>query len=823
MNPSDHTEGETNPYLGRWVAELRGKIIAQGGTPEQALRAAKKSRFKEKPQIRFMKGPLDINLPPLYDEIQPLLAEEGNVYLVGGAVRDTFADRNIRDLDFAVKKGAIKLARKVADAIGAAFFPLDGDRDTGRVIVRRPGQKQQMIDFAAFRGINLEEDLKARDFTINAMAIDPKDLSVHDPLGGVADLRNKILRACSDSTFVDDPLRMIRAVRMASSFVLHISPETQKLIKSAVHHLPDVSPERMRDEILRILQGPKPAASLKVLDLMGALDYILPEMAQLKGVHQSAPHVQDVWKHSLSVVDHLESILAALSEEYKPETASNYFHGVMVLRIGRYRKQMAEHFSRHDLTDKTWNELLLFAGLYHDIAKPAKASQGEDGRIRYWGHEGESADISFERARLLKMSNEEVDRIKTIIQHHMRLHYHTGRLLREKKMPSKRAIYRFFRDTGDVGVDICLLTLADLWATYENTLPEDTWVACLDIVRVFLESWWENKSETVDPPRLLGGEDIIRTLKIDPGPEVGMLMEAIREAQVTGKIQDSDSAIDFARKYLKRSRTGGIKDFSNVNNTRLVYFQRPGRGIPLILIHGYPLDHSIWQPMIPYLDKKIWAIMPDLPGFGFSNSPDRLDSMEEYADFLSGLMDSIRLKKAVLVGHSMGGYAALAFAAKYPKRLAGLGLVASRTTADAPTQKETRQKMIKGIQDFGMKPVANLMVEKLTSDAAIHPAIQLLIEKTSPQGAINAISAMTSRQDTTEIMNSLKIPTLVLAGKKDALIPIEESRQMASLLSDSEYRELENAGHMPMIESPEKTAGAINVLMNLSIKANHGN
>ncbi|MFN2215534.1 MAG: HD domain-containing protein, partial [Anaerolineales bacterium] len=526
MNPSDSSEEANSPYVGRWVAELRGKIIAQGGTPEQARLAAKNTRYKEKPEIRFMHGSIKIDLHPLFDEIRALLFDTSDVYLVGGAVRDIFVNKPSRDMDFVVGSGAIKLARKVANALNAAFYPLDTERDTGRVLVKQDGQTDLVIDFSSFRGKNLTEDLEARDFTINAMAIDIHDQSIHDPLGGAADLRNKLLKVCRNSSFLDDPLRIIRAVRMALAFGLRITPETKALIKETVPRIAEVSSERIRDEIFRILQGSKSAAGIKALDMLGALQPILPEVIKLKGTAQSLPHVHDVWAHSISVVDHLESILAALSEEYHPETASNYFHGVMVLRIGRYRKQIADHFASNTLPGRSWREVLLFAGLFHDIGKPLMAVQTDDDRIRYWGHEGVSADIAAERALQLKMSNEEVDRINVIIQNHMRLHFHTSRLLNEQKTPSPRAIYRFFRDTGDAGVDICLLTLADLWATYENTLPEDTWVACLDIVRIFLEAWWEKPAVKVSPLRLISGQDIMKTLEIDPGPEVGLIIEA---------------------------------------------------------------------------------------------------------------------------------------------------------------------------------------------------------------------------------------------------------------------------------------------------------
>jgi poly(A) polymerase len=814
MNGSaKNSEEKKNPYKGRWVATLRGKVIAQGGTPEQARRAAQKTRYKEKPEILFMNINEELNFPPLFDTLRALLNSEKDVYLVGGSVRDVFLKRPVHDLDFAVKKNAIQLARKIASKLKADFYPLDSERDTGRMLVKTDDGGRMVVDFAGYRGDDLEADLRGRDFTVNAMAIDPHDLSLHDPLGGLPDLYEKVLRACSPSSFTDDPVRILRAVRLAAAFGFHILPETRQAMKAAAQALPGVSLERQRDEFFRILEGPKPAACLKALDLLGALEPVLPELLSLKGIQQTVPHVQDVWRHTLSVLTRMGSILSALSEKYDPDTASDYNHGLLVLKIGRYRQQLAEHLSLIPNNIRSWREILLFSALYHDIAKPHKSVLGAEGRIRFWGHEEAGSEIVRERAHRFALSNDEIERLCLVVQNHMRIHFHIKRYVSEKKPPTHRAIYRFFRDTGEAGVDICLLTLADVWATYENTLTQATWADTLEVVRVFLEAWWEKKDELILPPQLVSGHELMEKLSIAPGPEVGRLLEAVREAQVTKEVSDPRGALDYARSYLEKLLQGEIKEVVYVNDNKLAFFQRPGSGLPVILMHGYPLDHTIWHNLLPLLDKDAHLILPDLRGHGASQAPEGTYTIEQMAEDIAGLMDFLRLRKAILVGHSLGGYVALSFAGKYSQKTRGLGLVASRTNADTPAQKTSRQEVMADIQKNGMQPVADAMSVKLVAEARFSPGLHALIMKMEPAGAIGALAAMAERRDTSGVLAGLNAPILVVAGSADVLIPVEISRTISGQSKNITYVELEGVGHMPMLESPVRTAEAITKLI----------
>jgi tRNA nucleotidyltransferase/poly(A) polymerase len=541
------------PYAGRWVARLRGRVVAQGGTPDQALRAARGARFKETPEIVFMPFEDPLAFSPLVESVRASLPDDLSVYLVGGAVRDAFLRRVSHDLDFALASDGIKTARRVANALKADFYPLDPERDTGRVIVLSEDGSRTFMDFATFRGPDLAADLGGRDFTVNAIAMDLHTRALHDPLGGALDLKEKRLRACSPSAFDDDPVRILRGVRLAAAHTFQFVPETRRAMKRAVGGLPRISPERLRDEFFRILEGPQPATCLRVLDAIGALEHTLPELTVLKGIEQPAPHVQDVWLHTLAVMQYLESILAALGPEYREETAPDWYTGMLLLRLGRFRRQFAEHFAAALNLNRSLRGLLFLAALYHDVAKPAARSLSEDGKVRFLGHDEQGAALVVERARQLSLSNDEIERLDVIVRNHMRIHYQSNGLVKEKKEPSRRAIYRFFRDTGPAGVDLVLLGLADCRATYEQTLPQDTWTAYLDDCRLLLENLWEKPQETVAPPPLLNGNDLMKTVGMPSGPRVGELLEAVREAQATGKVSTREQALALAHELVQKT------------------------------------------------------------------------------------------------------------------------------------------------------------------------------------------------------------------------------------------------------------------------------
>ncbi len=534
-------------YAGRWVARIRGQVVAQGGTPEQARQAAQAARPKEKAEITFVATPNELKFSPLLAEVQKVIPAKAEVYLVGGAVRDALLQKPSYDLDFAVASGALKLARKTANALQGAFYNLDEERETGRVILTAADGARTIMDFATFRGETLEDDLRGRDFTVNAMAVplhSPQEL--HDPLGGLNDLLHKQLRACTPESLTDDPLRCLRAVRLASKFGFQIEGSTRTAIKAAAGGLAEVSAERVRDELFKILALPKLATAIRALDVLGALGVVLPELPDLKGVTQSPPHIYDAWEHTLKVVAGLEQALAALDLDYPEEGAGDLHTGLIVLHLGRYRQQITEHLNTTLTGDRPLRPLLMLAALYHDSGKPHTRTVEADGRIRFLTHEHVSMELIEGRANLLHLSNDETRRLKTIVKSHMR----PNQLGRADAPPSKQAIYRFFRDTGEAGVDTCLLSIADQLGRQGAGLDQKAFAQHLQALRLMLEAWWE-RPEEVRPPALLDGADLMREFKLEPGPQIGELLEAIREGQAVGEIQTKGDANKAAEEWLK--------------------------------------------------------------------------------------------------------------------------------------------------------------------------------------------------------------------------------------------------------------------------------
>jgi len=538
-----------SPNAGKWIARIRGRIVAQEETADRASQAAHQSHPGDVPEISFVPFPeLPFGLRWVSSVLESLPPGQV-IHLVGGAVRDVLLGRDTHDLDFVVPTDGIKTARRVSIALQGAFFPLDKDNDIGRVVLLHDDSTRDLLDFSSYRGPSLESDLRGRDFSINALAFNLHSRQFVDPLGGWQDLRSGLIRACSEHSIIEDPVRILRAVRLAALLGFGIQDGTRQLLKESVQRLSEITPERIRDELFRILEGPQPSTAIRALDILGALPYVLPEILDLKDVTQPPPHLYDAWEHSLSAVDHLDSILTQLCGVQSEEAGNDLYSGLLALKLGRYRERFKQHLAAHPGSERTPRALLIFAALYHDIAKP-RMKAVENGQIHFHRHDEQGALLAVERSKQLRLSNAEQDRVRIIVQNHMRLVSHVHLLEEAGKPPTRRAIYRFFRDTREAGVDLCLLALADLRATYGTRITQETWTACLDVVRLFLENWWEKRDETIDPPLFVNGDDLIGTLKLQPGPDIGRILEAVREAQALGSIHSREEALILARDWV---------------------------------------------------------------------------------------------------------------------------------------------------------------------------------------------------------------------------------------------------------------------------------
>ena len=246
----------------------------------------------------------------------------------------------------------------------------------------------------------------------------------------------------------------------------------------------------------------------------------------------------------------------------------------------------------------------------------------------------------------------------------------------------------------------------------------------------------------------------------------------------------------------------------NVNRIRFAY-ERRGKGTPLVLLHGFPLDHHLWDDIVPLLEDSFDLIIPDLRGFGGSSTVDSFYAMEDYALDIAGLLDHLGIQKAAIVGHSMGGYVGLAFARLFPERVRGLGLVSSQVLADPPERKEGRYKSAAEVADKGISSVVEMMTTKFTSDPRLQEFARKSMEQQQPAAYIGALKAMAERVDSTPLLSSFNFPVVIVHGNADALIPIDRAREVKAAVAKAHLVEISGAGHMPMMEAKEKTAEAL--------------
>jgi putative nucleotidyltransferase with HDIG domain len=520
------------------------------GISDKALPAQYKDDFMTSHD--FSPQPLSqaIIWPPLVEKIAH--AFEGwqpPLYLVGGAVRDALLKRTPKDFDLALAGDGRRAARHLANAFQGAYFPLDDERHVGRAIITDEGQRYS-IDIAEFRGGSLESDLTLRDFTLNSMAMPlngPYDTCI-DPFGGQADIRAKRLRMTTDHAIADDPIRALRGVRQSISFRLMIDPQTSKAIRADGRKLTHTSPERQRDELMRLLDGPRPHTALRAVDALGLLALLVPEVEAMRGVSQSAPHIHDVWEHTLNVVERLDRVFAVISPERTSETAADSALGMIVYLLDRYRKALQQHLANPLPDGRTSRALLMLAALLHDCGKPATRSVGSDGRIHFYQHEMIGAQMAKARAEALRLSGDEVMRLADIVRHHMRpmqLNMQTEEAL------SRRAVHRFWKATGPVGLDVCVLSLADWLGIRGVHYGFQDWLAYLQIVGSLLEGYLNQRDQVVEPRPLLNGNDLMSTLLIKAGPLVGQILSALAEAQAAGEISTREEAIALAKQFAE--------------------------------------------------------------------------------------------------------------------------------------------------------------------------------------------------------------------------------------------------------------------------------
>jgi len=491
-----------------------------------------------------LKLAIETETSSLLATVNNLLAEQGiKSYLVGGFIRDILLKRGTADIDIALAGDALEIAPRLADALGGKFIRLDEANKVGRVVLKdkkAPSGDRWQLDFAAFEG-SIEQDLGRRDFTIDAMAVNldelaKGDISLIDPFNGKADLKDRIIRVVSDTAFSSDAARLLRAVRLAAELDFTIDGKTEALMKRHSQLITAVAGERLREDLLRLLSVADSAQSWFYLDKLGLLTAIFPEMAVTKGAEQPKEHFWDVFEHSLKTVAAVDFILHQGGWEHASDKA---------LAAVPWSKALARHFARPVSGGSTRRSLLKLAGLLHDVAKPQTKTLTEEGRTRFLGHPKEGAAIAVDILERLRFSGKEVKLVEIVIKYHMR----PGQMSREE-MPTRRAIYRYFRDCGEAGIDILYFSLADHLAARGPNLNLSGWQEHAHLVEYVLNQHAEQE-KLVTPAQLVSGHDLANTFGMKPGPRMGELLEAVREAQAAGELATKEEALAYVREKLE--------------------------------------------------------------------------------------------------------------------------------------------------------------------------------------------------------------------------------------------------------------------------------
>ncbi|PYN71530.1 MAG: hypothetical protein DMD97_27065 [Candidatus Rokuibacteriota bacterium] len=442
--------------------------------------------------------------------------------LVGGAVRDAgLRGMTARsgDLDVTVESGALAIARDVAARLGGAFVPLDPERGTARVLVRGA-----CLDLADWRAPTLEGDLAARDFTVNALAVELRPLlrdgraPVIDPTGGLADLRARRLRVPDPRVLLDDPLRALRGVRLEATLGFRLTPPTARAIRAVASQVTTVSAERIRDELLAMLALRRAAWALRRLDTLGLLGAIVPEIEAMRASPQPAPHRFPVLEHSLRAVAGADELVAWLPA------------------LRPFGEELAAHLAGELGGGVTRRQILKLAALLHDVAKP-ETRRVIDGRVRFFEHDVIGAAHARRIGDRLKLPTRARGVLEQLVRHHLRPMH-----LAAAGGVTRRARYRFFRDLRDDARDLLLLSLADASAVRGES-PRAVWRRA-GLVHELLRGWEERPVGAAAPP-LVRGEDVMRRFGIAPGPAVGRLLDRAREAQALGLIATREEALAY--------------------------------------------------------------------------------------------------------------------------------------------------------------------------------------------------------------------------------------------------------------------------------------
>jgi poly(A) polymerase len=454
------------------------------------------------------------------DAVRDVLAGR-DAWIVGGAVRDRLLGRATTDLDLALPVDPRDTARALARATGGTAFRLSSEFGAWRVV--GPAHAWS-VDLVILRDGDIDADLAVRDFTVNAMAEPLAGGELLDPHGGRADLDAGVLRMVGPGALAEDPLRTLRAVRIAIDLDLTVEPGTAAAIGREAPGLARVAAERVFAELKQVISSPAVRTGLQLMDAHGITAQVLPELLALRGVEQNEFHHLDVHDHTLEVLDQVVAI------ERDPVAAGFGEHAEAVAAL--LREPFADELTR--------GQAMRFAALLHDAAKPSTRTRRPDGRLGFPGHDRAGAEIARTVLRRLRASEKLVEHVAVLCLHHLRL----GFLVHERPV-DRRGVWRYLQATAPYAPEVTVFTVADRLATRGRN-AEPAIAAHLELARELLGPALARRAEGRRPP-LVRGDELARELGLQPGPQLGELLAQLEEDRFAGAISTREDAIARAR------------------------------------------------------------------------------------------------------------------------------------------------------------------------------------------------------------------------------------------------------------------------------------
>jgi poly(A) polymerase len=410
-----------------------------------------------------------------------------DAFIVGGSIRDLLCGRWPTDYDVAVLGDPLEFALRVESKTNGRLVKIG---KPGRMILRVIGESN-IIDISGTKEGSIEQDLRARDFTINAIAYELSSQRLIDPLAGQQDLKNRTIRMVSEAIFSQDPVRLLRAFRMAAAFEFEIESQTKKAIKKQAALIRHSAKERVREEFFKLLKCARAHPYLGQMVDTGVLFHILPELSALKQCPQNRYHQLNAFEHTLNAFYHLEELLATNRK-----------------RLQIKRKPMAHKIGVKQVP------LLKLSMLLHDIGKPDVQTMDEDGTLHFYEHERQGAKMAREICKRLKCSNRDAETIYFLVRHHMRPLFLFTAL--QKQNTTRRAVTRFFIKCAANIPALLILATADMLGKEKQQSEQDP--AFINFIKQLMVDFETDYQPKTAAPKLITGYDLINEFGLKPSP-----------------------------------------------------------------------------------------------------------------------------------------------------------------------------------------------------------------------------------------------------------------------------------------------------------------